>query len=465
MNAQPDQDEFEVKRSWRWYQKPVVKYMLTGGKRAISICHRRWGKDEVALGITCNLLHQRIANYAHCLPEYAQAKKAIWKSVNPHTGKRRIDEAFPRELRKSTNESEMLIEFNCGSTWQVLGSDSYDRLVGSAWAGVVFSEWPLCDPAAYGYIQPILVENDGWAMFNGTPRGDNHAKSMYDAAVDDPAWFAEISAVSDTRQIPHDRLVAARNELIALFGKDVGNAQYEQEFECSFDAAILGAFYGMEMSDALKTGRISGYVPHLPDLPVHRAWDLGMSDSTAIWWFQLAGGEIRVLDYYSAHSQGLLHYAKVIEEKQEQHGYKDGWDIVPQDAKVRELGTGKTRIETMQQLGLNPHLCPSHKLLDGINAARLTISRCWFHSERCKEGINALKQYKREWDQSIRQFKKTPKHDWTSHPADAFRYLSMGHRDLPHPEIKKPADMRTIKEMSLDELIAAEQTGVENKRI
>lgn len=426
--------------------------MLGGGKRAIEIAHRRWGKDEVALAVTCQLAHKRIGNYGHCLPEYAQAKKAIWKAVNPHTGKRRIDEAFPQEICKTRNDNEMFIELHCGSTWQVLGSDQYDRLVGTSYAGLVFSEWALANPSAWGYVQPILTENNGWAMFITTPRGDNHAKTMLDSARNDPRWHAEVSSVLETKAMDAQALEDAKSDLIGLYGEDMGQAQFEQEYLCSFSAAILGAFYGKEMSVADKEGRISSDVPVEPDLPVHRAWDLGMRDSTAIWWFQLAGNEIRIVDYYEAHSQGLLHYAEVIEGK----GYPDGSDIVPHDAKVRELGSGKTRIETMTQLGLRPKLVTDHKQMDGINAARLIIPRCWF-STKCKDGVNALKQYRREWDDERKTFKNTPYHDWTSHGADAFRYLAMGYRDIPKPELKPQLDMRTIKEMTFDELLAAEK--------
>ena len=189
----------EFERLVRWYQRPFHEAWVTGKKkRLIEIAHRRWGKDEISLMATCELAHKRVASYWHCLPEYEQARKALWDAINPHTGKRRIDEAFPPEIRESKDEQKMFIKLRCGSTWQLIGSDRYDSLVGSGVAGVVFSEWALANPASWAYIRPMLEENDGWASFITTPRGRNHAKAMYDMARGNPRWFAEVSTVHDT---------------------------------------------------------------------------------------------------------------------------------------------------------------------------------------------------------------------------------------------------------------------------
>jgi phage terminase large subunit len=428
---------------------PLWSALEGGKKRAIEIAHRRWGKDDVALHWAAVAAHTRVAGYWHMLPEYAQARKAIWNAVNPHTGRRRIDEAFPLELREATNEQEMFIRFKTGSTWQVVGSDSYDRLVGASVAGVTFSEWALANPSAWGYIQPILAENNGWAMFITTPRGDNHAKAMLDMARDDPKnWYAEVSSVQKTGAMTNEALENARRELIALYGDDVGPAQFEQEYLCSFNAAILGAFYGKEMADADRDGRIAA-VPLDPALPVHRAWDLGIRDSTAIWFFQIAGREIRLVDYYEAHGQSIEHYADVIDAR----GYGEGKDYVPHDAKVRELGTGRTRIETMASHGLKPVLVPAHKILDGVQATRQSLPYCYFDAVKCKQGIAALKQYRREWDDERKTFKPSALHDWSSHGADAFRYMAVAWRDVVKPaEITpKPVD-ELFKPPTLGEL-------------
>ncbi len=430
----------ELPNNWqpRRYQFPLWSALQNEGKkRAIEIAHRRWGKDDVILHHTAIEVHKRVATYWHCLPEYTQARKAIWNAVNPHTGKRRIDEAFPLQLREKTVDDEMFIRFKNGSTWQVVGSDRYNGLVGAGVAGVVFSEWALCNPSAWGYIRPMMEENDGWATFITTPRGRNHAKSMYDMAAANPNWFAELSTIYDTKALTSSQLEEGLKEYITLYGEDMGRAQFEQEYECSFNAAILGAFYAREMVAVRKEGRIAD-IEALPDRMVHRAWDIGVRDDTSIWWFQVVGMQVFVLDCYTASGVGLDHYADVVAKRTEQYGWKAGADFVPHDAKVKEWGTGRTRVETMRDYGLRPELVPNATKLDGINAARQTLARCVFHP-RCEEtGISALEQYRREWDDDNKAFKASEVHDWTSHLADAFRYLALSWRNVPAQAVEKP---------------------------
>lgn len=431
----------ELPNGWapRSYQRPFWDYLEKGGKRAIGIWHRRAGKDDVMLHRAAVAAFERPATYWHCLPEYSQARKAIWTAVNSHTGKRRIDEAFPHELRDSTNDNEMFIRFKSGSTWQVIGSDRYNSLVGAGVAGVTFSEWALCNPASWGYISPMMRENAGWAAFITTPRGKNHAHSMYESGRKNPEWFAECLSVHDTGALsPNELEDVLQTDYIDLYGEDIGRAQFEQEYECSFNAAILGAFYAREMVAVRREGRIDA-VEADPDRPVHRAWDIGVKDDTSIWWFQVVGTQVFILDCYSQSGAGVDHYAEVIEQKRKQHGWKDGVDFVPHDARVKEWGTGRTRVETMQGLGLNPQVIPLASKLDGINAARKTLARCVFHPRTEEQGIAALEQYRREWDDDKKTFKATEVHDWASHLADAFRYLSMAWRSIPEPREEKPA--------------------------
>jgi len=371
---------------------------------------------------------ERPATYWHALPEYSQARKALWAAVNPHTGKRRIDEAFPHEIRETTNEQEMFIRFKNGSTWQLVGSDRYNSLVGAGVAGVTFSEWALCNPSAWGYIRPMMEENDGWAAFITTPRGRNHAKAMYDMGMSNPKWFAQCLSISETGALTPEQLDDSIAEYISLYGEDLGRAQFEQEYLCSFNAAILGAFYAREMVAVRKEGRISEIHP-IPNRPVHTAWDIGVRDDTSIWWFQVVGGQVFILDCYSASGAGVDHYADICHQKPWQRGR----DFVPHDAKVKEWGTGRTRVETMQSMGLNPFLVPGASKLDGINAVRRTLPRCVFHP-RCEDvGISALEQYRREWDDERKCFKASEVHDWcfVGETEIATRYGMCQIRDLP----------------------------------
>lgn len=444
----------------RPYQLPAWKAWEQGKKRSLLVWHRRAGKDEIALHKTAVAAHQRVANYWHCLPMYEQARKAIWEAINPHSGKRRIDEVFPRELRARTDNSSMTIEFKIGSIWKVVGSDNPDSLVGAPPAGIVFSEWALANPSAWGYLAPILAENDGWADFITTPRGRNHVKTMLDMARNNPSWFAEVLTPDETG-FPIDRVEEQRKEYHSIFGIDAGDALIDQEYWCSFEAAILGAYWGREMLDAEKSGRIT-IVEADPHAPVHTAWDLGVGDSTAIWWFQIIGPHIRVVDYYEAAGKGADHFCDKVKEKT--YNRDGAWDYVPHDAKVREWagernkdGSPKQRIEVLLSRGLKPRLVPRHDLEDGINAARLAIQRCYFDSVKCQNGLEALRQYRREWDDEKKVFKKTPLHDWASDGADAFRYLSMVWREA-KAVAQKPQDkilsVGPLNQVTLEDLYA-----------
>lgn len=324
----------------------------------------------------------------------------------------------------------MFMRLKNGATWQLIGSDRYNNLVGAGVAGVTFSEFALANPSAWGYIRPMLEENNGWAAFISTPRGRNHFKSLLDMAKANPAWFAQTLSIHDTEALTEQQIKDSLAEYIALYGEDIGRAQFEQEYEVSFNAAILGAFYAREMVNVRKEGRIAA-IDADPSRPVHRAWDIGVRDDTSIWWFQVVGAQVFILDCYSASGVGVDHYAEVIEQRRKEHGWTDGIDFVPHDARVKEWGTGRTRVETMQGLGLHPQVVPLAGKLDGINAARKTLARCVFHPRTEDTGISALEQYRREWDDDKKTFKASEVHDWSSHLADAFRYLAMAWREIP----------------------------------
>jgi len=211
----------------------------------------------------------------------------------------------------------------------------------------------------------------------------------------------------------------------------VGQAQYDQEYLCSLNAAILGAYYAREMVAVRNEGRIDPTLEAVPGKPVHRSWDIGVRDDTSIWWFQVIGGQIYVLDCYTANGVGVDHYAEVIEQKAAEHGWMHGTDFVPHDARVKEWGTGRTRVETMLSMGLKPEVVTQAGLLDGINAARRTLPRCVFHTRTEEAGLAALEQYRREWDDDKKTFKANPLHDWSSHLADSFRYLAQAWKTVP----------------------------------
>jgi phage terminase large subunit len=421
-----------------------------GLRRILLVWHRRAGKDDVGLNMAAVAAHMRPANYWHCLPMYEQARKAIWEAINPHTGLRRIDEAFPKELRRRTDNGSMTIEFHTGSIWRVVGSDNPDSLVGAPPAGIVFSEWALANPSAWAYLAPILEENDGWAVFITTPRGRNHVKSMFDMARDNPSWFAEVLPVTKTGAISLEAVEKQRAEYHAIFGVDAGDALIEQEYFCSFEAAVLGAYYGREMVLAEQDGRIRD-LPWQAGVPVHTAWDIGVSDDTSIWCFQVVGPQIHVIDFHTASGYGPKHYVDWLNTKP----YAYGNDYVPHDAKFRQW-TGdlaKARLEELIQLKRKPVVVPLHKVPDGINAGRQAIGRAYFDREKCAHGLEALRQYRREWDDDKKCFKDKPLHDWASDPADAWRYLAMAWKELKGEPDKKKAKPRGIRDATFSELM------------
>jgi phage terminase large subunit len=451
----------------RPHQMPLWCYLEGGGTRASEVWHRRSGKDDVCLHWAAVAAHKRVATYWHMLPEFAQGRKAIWSAVNPTTGVRRIDEAFPQELRANTVDDEMFIRFKCGSTWQVVGSDRYNAAVGAPPAGIVLSEWALSDPTAWAYLAPILAENGGWAVFITTSRGRNHAYTTHKMALANKTWHAQTLTVDDTG-FPKHLVEAQRQEYHAIFGDDAGDALIEQEYYCSFEAAVLGAYWGKQLAAAEREGRIRK-IDVDKRFPVHAAWDIGVDDAMAVWCFQLgadANGRaiINVVDHYEQNGVGFDHFCDWFKDRD----YR-GVDWVPHDAKVREPGApgARTRIETLQELGKKigrkPALAPDQKLMDGINAARRTIPFARFDTERCAKGLDALRDYKAEWDREARVFKKTPAHNWASHSADAWRYLSLCWK-LP-PPIAADEPIRGATEMTIDEVWKAAQARRQDARI
>jgi phage terminase large subunit len=277
-----------------------------GVKRLALAWHRRAGKDDLCLHWTATAAIERVGPYWHMLPQANQARKAIWDAVNPRTGRRRIDDAFPLEIRESTRETDMFIRFKNGSTWQVVGSDNYDALVGSPPVGIVFSEYALADPAAWALLRPILAENGGWALFISTTRGRNHFHKLVEYAKQASDWYGETLTVEDTGAIPKEAIETERRELIAERGEQEAEAIIAQEYYCDADASVPGAYYGSHMSKATKEGRI-GLFPWLPGEQVGTAWDLGHGDSTVVWFYQQPrSGRVRLIDVLKVLASGSI---------------------------------------------------------------------------------------------------------------------------------------------------------------
>lgn len=446
-------------------QRPAWEYLQSGGKDADLVWHRRFGKDDVMLRHACIATFEEPANYWHMLPQANQVRKAIWKAINPHTGRRRIEEAFPEKLFK-WNDHEMFVENKAtGGTWQCLGSDNFQGSIGSTPKGIVFSEWAQANPYALGFLRPILQENDGWLAKVGTPRGKNHAYDSYNLnakrMADGQNAFAELLTVYDTNMVSPEDLLVILQEYVTLYGEEYGLALYMQEYECDWTAQTLGTYYGREMRK-LEAERFHE-IDHDENWPVHCAMDIGHTDNTCIWFWQNIHGIPKVLEMWFEAGRDPDYVASVITGRQcsisikgdpyEQKSkievewgnampgfsHHQAWDIqtvwIPHDAKAKTFAAkGKSVQEQLAAVfGWDKVLkVPDLSRQDGIQACRKFLNLCEMDS---RIDIEALKQYRREWDEANRRFRDHPLHNWCSDVADGARYMAIANR---HDTIERP---------------------------
>lgn len=412
----------------RHYQRDLWGYLERGGRRAVAVWHRRAGKDDVALHWAAVSAMEKPATYWHMLPEAAQARKAIWEAVDPHTGRRRIDVAFPHAIRDTTREQEMFIRFKNGSTWQVVGSDNFNSLVGSPPFGIVSSEYSISNPSAWAYLRPILRENGGWFVAIYTPRGRNHGYTLLHEHRSDPEWFTQVLPAQKTGVFTAEELQRERAEYEAEWGVDQGQALFAQEYECSFDAAIVGAYFAGEMVKVDRDGRIGAVSPD-SRYQVYTGWDLGQDDATSIVFVQVyRTGEWRVIDYYENNGQGPDHYAKVLRDK----GYDYAQHYMPHDVEQQHFGMQNTRRGMFESLGLKRIVTvpsPKGAVSERVNAIRAVLPRAVFNAATTERLTEALRTYRREWDDKAKTWRQNPVHDWSSHPVDAFGCLAQGLRE------------------------------------
>lgn len=422
----PDQMNASLPLGWtpRYYQVPAWKYLENGGKRLVLVWHRRAGKDNMCLHWANYAAYQRPGTYWHMLPEAAQGKKAIWNAMNEMTGNRLIDEAFPEFLRANTNETEMFIRFKNGSTWQVVGSDNFKSLIGSPPVGVVYSEYAVANPDGWNYIRPILANNGGWALFVSTPRGDNHFHNLYLHAKDSPEWFSEKLTALDTNVFTKETLDSELKELIKSKGIDDGTAFFNQEYMCSFNGAVSGSIFGNWIQEAEDGNRIGNYRGN-PKYPINACWDLGMNDSMAIWLYQNIGQQTVFLHSYSNRMEPLSHYAQYIYNFVTKQGCVFGRSILPHDARVRDMTSGNTRIETLDSLGMTCVIAPNISLEEGIHSVRNLLRTAYFDRQGCEEGLKALRHYHRKKNEINNVYMDKPVHDWSSHLCDSMRYCAV----------------------------------------
>src|SRR3972149_3061118 len=381
----------------------------------VLICHRRFGKTIFSVN---EMLDQGLRNeqknpqYAYLAPTFGAAKRIVWDILK---------DAVKNIPVIETNEAELRVDISRPAKkdrvrFQLLGAENPDSLRGIYLDGVILDEFAVMNPEVWTHvIRPALVDRCGWAIFISTPNGQNHFYDIYQYAKENPSeWFNIIYKASETGIVPKSELEAA----LHLMGENV----YNQEFECSFSAALVGAYYGKEL-EKMEAGNRICKVPYDTAVGVYTGWDLGISDTTCIWFVQLVGKALHVIDYIESSGAGLDYYVKEIKERN--YNYEE--HLLPHDAAARDLSTGKTRMQPLQALGLkHVRVVPKLSIEDGINAVRLILPRMWMDKDKCKRGISALKNYQRKWDEKNKIFQARPLHDWSSHGSDAMRYLAVG---------------------------------------
>lgn len=409
----------------------------------------------------------RVGNYWHMLPQANQARKAIWGAVNPHTGKRRIDEAFPEKLRAAQNETDMSIQFASGSTWQVVGSDNFNSLLGSPPVGLVFSEWALCDPASWAYLMPILEENGGWAIFNTTPRGKNHAYRSLNAAKKDSAQFGQLLASKDTGIFSATQLQKILNSLIDVFGEEFGLSIFEQEYECSFEAANLGAILGRALVKADREGRIDDAFDYDPlGAPIEISSDIGRRDASSWFFWQPCVGGFRIVDFDKDSGLDADEWCDRLNERAVERGYKIGKIWLPQDAKAKTFAAKHSAIEIfIQHFGTEiMRITPACEVADRINAARRVIRRTSFHRTKTERGRDGLSAWAFVYDEERKELSREPDHNFASHDGDAYSYGAIVMEEQ-QPQVAEPlVKTLTVGDSDIGEGVTLNDLWIDHER-
>jgi hypothetical protein len=382
----------------------------------VLVCHRRFGKTVFAVNHTIDrALRNPLKNpqYAYIAPTYGQAKRIVWDMVKEYTqnlpGVTTHEQDLRLEIQRPDRGDKVRI--------MLLGAENPGSIKGIYLDGVILDEFAECVPSIWGEaVRPTLSDRDGWAIFIGTPKGQNHFWDVHQKALKlgpENDWFTQIYRASETGVIRKSELEAAAMEMEP--------EEYEQEYECSFSAALVGSYYGKILEELEEKDRITD-VPYDAALPVNTYWDLGIGDTTAIWFGQRLRDEYRWIDYVEQSGEGLEFYVKELQKR----GYVWGEHIFPHDAAARELGSGKSRIEMLRSLGVQGRVLEKHKLDDGIHAARQLLRKSWFDRIKCERGLAALRNYTRKFDSKNKLWSTKPLHNWASNGADSFRYAAMG---------------------------------------
>lgn len=424
----------------RWYQQEIHEAWDERRFGAV-VMHRRAGKTVCLLNhLIRDALRTDMDDWrgAYIAPTLVSCKQLVWDYLKLFT------RVLPVEIRKY-NESELRMDLANGARLRLYGADHPDSLRGIYLDACCIDEYDIVKPAIFTEVlRPALSDRKGRCVLAGTFKGTNGPLGqMYDNAESDPEWFRKNLNVVSTGASERTDDEAEFGELtkseLAAAHRVMSKEEYDREYLNVRNAAVRGAIFGRLVDVADTESRLTR-VPHDPALDTITAWDLGMADSTAVWFVQQAGTEIRVIDYYENSGESLAHYCKIVREKP--YTYRE--HIAPHDISVRELGTGKTRLEVAASLGIHFRQLPRvtqrarSEVEERIEQGRLILPRCYFDLQKCKRGIDALRSWHRAENAQTGELRNEPIHDWSSHGADAFSYLAMGIRSkakIDRPEI------------------------------
>ncbi len=411
-------------------------------KRMFYIVHRRGGKDLTSFNLMIAAACERVGTYLYLLPQLNQARRVIWTSMTGDGVK--FLSRIPEQIVSKINNSEMSITLINGSRILFGGSDNINALMGMNPVGIVMSEFPLHSPLAYPLLSPILRENNGWMLLNGTPRGHNHAHELYNHIRDNPEWFVRILSIDKTFLRDGSRIL---NDADMESERRGGMAEelIQQEFYCSWSSGNLGAYYTAELEACERENRICDIKPSMA--PVYTFWDIGF-DATSIWGIQPKGKQINVLFHVEHVDKDMTFMVNTIRDIARQLNIQFKDHIGPHDIRNREWAGGRSRIEIAQQMGITFRVCPKIGVDDGIQAVKALFPKLYFDRARCHLGLQSLREYRREYDDDKKIYSGKPLHNWASHASDALRYFAIYWQDL----YMRPQDM-AAKPYSMDAFV------------
>lgn len=455
--------------AWQALRNPKIK-------TAVLAWHRRAGKDDVALHDAAIRMVNRVGNYWHMLPVQEQARRAIWEAVNPHTGRVRWMDAFPEDMIKHVDNQTMKLTMKNGATWQVLGSDNYNSLVGTTPIHITLSEAALADPSAYAFFRPILLENNGTSLHISSTRGNNHFKSLFDTLKGDSRAFVQLLSAHDSGVFTQEQLQEEYRFYVSLWGQSIGEALFRQEYLSDWNASNVGAVWGKELTAIRDEGRAAPFA-YDSRFPVHTGWDIGVGDETVILFFQQKGNQHYLIDWYAANNLGIDHFAEVLAERP----YYYGKHYAPHDVKERQWGVkgAVSRIDAAKEFGIfftevpntakSVSLATTSKLLENlyVNVQENLIQGLdgnpigKDNQDDCEFILDTLGEYRFNFNKKTRTMSTEPLHNWASHYADALATYAVGSAKSLHATRGRAPALhgRTVKEMPRVKTLMHRLTG------